>query len=237
MHGLTTPDSDQDIRYITRMPLRDIISPFKNDDVKVANAEGQDVESWELRHFVKHLCQGNPTMYEVIKTPYFWSESDWDASEIRSIMPLAFDATKIVFAHIGYAEAQLSRYLRKAKNMFSFNPELKYVHDIWEENQYRRIPKSIVAAYRVLAQGEQLLLTGDFQPKIKDYSPELHDKLMAIKTMDHNDMTSDFINHHLDEIEKNIQGLKQTYTNLNPEIKDKKPDIEKIVDILSGFYN
>jgi len=55
--------------------------------------------------------------------------------------------------------------------------------------------------------------------------------------MDHNDMTSDFINHHLDEIEKNIQGLKQTYTNLSPEIKDKKPDIESIVDILSGFYH
>ena len=74
--------------------------------------------------------------------------------------------------------------------------------DIWEENQIRRIPKSVVAGYRVLAQAKQLLETGDFQPVIKDYSPELHDKLMGIKTMDSNSITWGFVVEHLDDCER-----------------------------------
>lgn len=237
MHGLTTPDSDEDIRFITLTPVRDIISPFNNDGVTVETSSDKDVESWELRHFCKHLCQGNPTMYEVINTDYYWSDWDDDAERIRSMMPLAFDAKKIMFAHIGYAEAQLSRYLRKANADFNALGSFTKISDIWQENQYRRIPKSIVAGYRVLAQAEQLLTTGTFEPRIDKYSPELYDRLMNIKTMNHDNITRFFIDSHMSALEDGIQKLKQTYEALDEEVKNKKPQLDRIVDILCDFYH
>jgi predicted nucleotidyltransferase len=113
MHGLSTPTSDEDVRHITMHPIRHILSPFRNEEIKVKDSAGDDVESWELCHFVKHLTQGNPTTYEVIRSPLY-DKSMPHAEAIRSLMPLCFDGRKVLMAHIGYTEAQLKRYLRKA---------------------------------------------------------------------------------------------------------------------------
>lgn len=242
MHGLNTPESDDDVRHITMHPIRHVLSPFKNEEIKVKNTNGEDVESWELCHFVKHLTQGNPTCYEVIKSPLY-EKLPW-ADRIRDLMPLSFDGVKIMYAHIGYAEAQLKRYLRKADAELRtecFSERLAWYHNhklslIWEDNQLRRIPKSVVAAYRVLAQGRQLLDTGDFQPVVKNYSPKLHDKLMEIKLMNHNDLDWVFATHHLTAIELEIKDLKDHYETLPDSVKYQKPDIEKIEDILCEIY-
>ena len=262
MHGLNTADSDEDIRYITMQPIREIISPFKHETIKVQDSNGEDVESWELRHFVKHLTQGNPTVFEVIKSPLYDKSMPF-AESIRSLMPLAFDARKILMAHAGYAEAQLKRYLRKA--MYSFKQsaiELHYEFDdrrtllnvtryedvkesgfiqnvkcgVWEENHIRRIPKSVVAGYRVLAQCRQLLETGDFQPVIKDYSPKLHDDLMSIKTMDANTITWGFVKDHLNGIESGIKELHSCFDSLPEPKKNTKPNIDAIEDALCEIY-
>ena len=217
MHGLTTPNSDEDIRYIYKLSQRELVSPFKSSATKVSNANDSDIESWELRNFVKHLTSGNPTMYEVIKTPIYIKNGFSEL--LRTIPPYAFDGRKIMFAHIGYAEAQLKRYLR------NFSGSM-------EENQLKRIPKSIVAAYRVLAQAEQLLKTGDFEPVISDYSQSLHDNLMEIKLINSDKITPDFIKEHEQGIEKGIQDLKQLFESLPSSIKEKSPDIKTLEDIL-----
>jgi len=261
MHGLSTPTSDEDVRYITLHPIRHILSPFKNEDVKVSG-NNEDVESWELRHFVKHLTQGNPTIYEVIKSPLY-DRTNLFSDMIRGLMPLAFDARKVLMAHAGYAEAQLKRYLRKANydlncycvemvhepfNNWKLLGVPKYesvqrgkfteleIAGSWEENHLRRIPKSVVAGYRVLAQGRQLLESGDFQPVVKDYSPELHDKLMSIKLMDANTITMGFIEEHLEGIEAGIQELHSYFDSLPESRKNLKPDIDAIEDVLCDIY-
>lgn len=268
MHGLLTENSDEDVRYVTMPSLRNIISPFKNEEIKVRNNKGEDEESWDLAHFCKHLAQGNPTIYEVIRTNHYDKNLPF-ADKIRSLMLLAFDGRKILFAHIGYCEAQIQRYLRRANDDFwrdyedSNEPtaydstgqpffdhwvddseanaifsssKQKLLIDIWEENQIRRIPKTIVAGYRVLAQAKQLLETGDFQPVIKDYSPELHDKLMDIKTMDASKITWGFIQEHLKGLENGIKELKTFYETLPDTIKNQKPDINGIEDALCEIY-
>jgi hypothetical protein len=256
MHGLTTPDSDEDVRYITMQPLRHIVSPFKNEDIKVQDSNGEDVESWELCHFVKHLSQGNPTTYEVIKSPLY-DKSKPHAEIIRSLMPYCFDGKKVLMAHIGYAEAQLKRYLRKADHDLSNdfdnhdiadtlllgtpkwekNKDGKLIEDgVWEENHVRRIPKSVVAGYRVLAQGKQLLETGDFIPVVKEYSPELHDKLMTIKLMDANTIGYNFVLEHLNGIETGIQELHSYFDSLPEPKKNTKPNIDTIEDVLCEIY-
>jgi len=199
MHGLSTPQSDEDTRYIYKLSFREVISPFATDRTKTTS-NGEDTESWELRNFVKHLTSGNPTMYEVIKSPLYIE--DKNSYLLRQIPNYAFDGRKILFAHIGYAEAQLKRYLR----------------------------------YRVLAQADQLLNTGTFEPVIKDYSQSLHDKLMTIKLMSTDDITLDFVKEHELGIEKGIQDLKIMFEDLPSSIKDKKPDIDALELLLMQFY-
>ena len=256
MHGLQTPSSDEDIRHITMHPLKDIVSPFKNEKIKVQDSKGEDIESWELCHFVKHLAQGNPTMYEVIKSPLYQTDLKY-AETIRSLMPYCFDARLIMLAHAGYADAQLKRYLRKADNDFlqidplapvikkeytDSSPLLgiiKYEKDgisIWNTDHIRRIPKSVVAAYRVLAQGEQLLQFGDFQPVVKDFSKQLHDFLMEIKLMDANSITWGFIKYHLNAIEGLIKAFKSMYEQLPVHKQEAKSNIDKIEDIIFEIY-
>ena len=254
MHGLSTPTSDEDVRHITMHPIRHILSPFRNEEIKVKDSSGDDVESWELCHFVKHLSQGNPTTYEVIKSPLY-DNILRHSEDIRSLMPFCFDGRKVLMAHIGYAEAQLKRYLRKADHDFSkfrnvgdddsnllgipkweSKSDTMVQEGIWEENNLRRIPKSIVAGYRVLAQGKQLLETGDFCPVVKDYSPKLHDKLMGIKLMDANTITWGFVKEHLKGIEDGIQEIKDFYDTLPIEIQTQKPNIDAIEDVLCKVY-
>lgn len=253
MHGLQTPSSDDDVRYITMHSLREVISPFANEKIKVKDSGGDDVESWELCHFVKHLASGNPTCFEVIKSPLFTPSAF--ADDFRSLFPCFLDMKRICAAHSGYAEAQLKRYLRKAD--YDLNDfyggymgdalllgipkhEMKdgklVIDGVWQENHIRRIPKSIVAGYRVLAQGRQLLETGDFLPTVKEYSSELHDKLMAIKTMDANTIRCNFVIEHLNAIEQGIQGLNAFYDSLPEERKDQKPDIDRIERFILEQY-
>lgn len=235
MHGLDTPQSDEDIRHITKQSIRDVISPFKNDDLKVQSASGEDVESWELRHFTKHLTQGNATCYEVIKSPLY--EKTELSEVIRSLMPLVYDPTKILYAHIGYAEAQLKRYIRPAVSDLMSDHAI-WINDIWEYDKVKRIPKCIVAAYRVLAQGKQLLRYGDFQAKVSDYSVPLHDKLMEIKTCGRYDyvLSRAGLTTVEQELEQEIHELKAVYSALDLELMNKKPQLDKIEDILCEIY-
>ena len=236
MHGLDTPDSDEDIRHITLPSLRDIVSPFKNDQIKVKDGKGDDVESWDLGHFCRHLSKGNPTMYEVIKSPLY-TQSEY-SDRVRSLMPFCFDANMIKNAHCGYADAQIQRYLIPAKEDLGNEPGFlaTKLNTIWESNRIKRIPKAVVAAYRVLAQAEQLLTTFDFQPIVKNYSEDLHNKLMSIKLMNADDIDGYFIHNHLQEIENGIKSLKLLYDNLPKEIQDKKADTQSIEDILCDIY-
>ena len=252
--GLHNEQSDVDYRYIFKPSLKEIISPFKNQERKIENKNAEDVESWSISSFCEHLCKGNPTMYEVVKSPLY--KKDYKHAEtIRNLMPLSLDSRKILMAHAGYIEAQLKRYLRKAHHdldAYQFTMPLlgvpKYetkqyagysnleIDGVWELNHLKRIPKSCVAGYRIFAQCRQLLETGDFCATVSDYSQELHDKLMDIKSVDANTITCGFIEEHLDELELKIKDLHKFFDNLPDSKKNIKPDIEKIENILCEIY-
>ena len=220
MHGLDTPESDEDVRIVYKKPLRLIISPFAND-----SSPSPKEESFELRHFAKLLTSGNPTVYEVIKSPL--CSEDENSIKLKSLMNYAFDCKKILYAHIGYAESQIIRYLRVLYGL----DESK-----WQINTLKRTPKAIVASYRVLAQCKQLLTSGDFEPKVKDYNVYLHDMLMDIKTMNLDKIDKPFIKMHLLSLEEEIFRLKEFFDTIPVEIKNKKANVFAIEDILMDFY-
>lgn len=221
MHGLDTPSSDEDVRYITLTSLVSVISPFKNETIKVTSPNGEDVESWELRYFVKHLTSGNPTAYEVIKSPLFTPCKF--ADDFRAMFPYFLDGRRVLEAHCGYANAQLERYLSKWNKLDDQGP-----------NFLKRVPKAIVAAYRVLAQGRQLLATGDFCARVSDYDQELHTGLMRIKQTDPNSISSTDMKGYLDAIESDIQSLR-VFAKTSKYI-DSTPNIAKIEQFLLDTY-
>ena len=244
MHGLDTPNSDTDTRYIYISSLQDMISPFK-DKEKVAVQRSEltgDTESFELAKFAKMLSSGNPTCYEVIKSPIY-KQMEW-SEQLRASIPLFYCSLDILNAHIGYAEAQLKRYLRpyiKLEDPFNFGKSVRW--SVLEEerkttkaNFLRRLPKAVVAAHRVLAQGLQLLYHHDFEPVIRDFSSNLATELMQIKSMSIEDINFDWVAEHNDRIENKISSLNCFFDMLPESERLLQPDIPAIEELLLKIY-
>ena len=246
MHGLDTPSSDTDTRFIYIRSLRNIISPFKNKDTLLVERNDLvgDVESWELTKFVLMLTSGNPTCYEVIKSPLFNSELMW-STKIRNSFPLYHCSCAILNAHIGYADAQFKRYINKYIQIEGRTCEtdkindwasLELNHKATKQNFLRRLPKAIVAAHRVAAQGIQLLVNHDFAPVIKNFSPTLAAELMDIKLMKVEDINLSWVTKQADKIEDKIQHLNTVYNLLSDSEKKLQPNISAIEDMLMEIY-
>ena len=67
LYGLHTEDSDHDYRAVHMTPLGDVLLGTGGDkNTHTQDDEGNDVTSYELRHFVKLVMGGNPTMMEML---------------------------------------------------------------------------------------------------------------------------------------------------------------------------
>lgn len=222
MHGLATPQSDLDARYINIVPLRKRLSPYRN--YKVSHGGGdEDTEAWEFSHFCKLLAGGNGTTYEVLWSPYFIADDI--GMLLRENRRLFLNSHGITEAHMGYANQQLKRYLGRPER----EPDC-----FKEPNWLKRIPKATVAAYRIIWQGIQLVRTGDFTPKVADSNPELAKTLIQIKTMDPSAVTPEFCRVHSEQIESYIQDFKR----ISEEVGRGRyvPDYEAIEDLIQECY-
>lgn len=236
MHGLHTPESDYDERYITLASLKEFISPFQKRVLKSAENANGDVEFWELSHFVHMLCKGNPTCFEVIKSPLFDKKFPL-AEEIRSIFPTVIDNKSCLLAHTGFAESQLKRYLIPFSEtvLQEDKTDVPLINTL-EENKLRRTLKATVAAHRVIAQAQQILLTGDFKPVVKEYSEDLHNKLMSIKTLSIDQLDYSFLLNHRIDITTQIQELNNLYFSLSEKEQNRKVDIDFVENFLLRIY-
>lgn len=161
LHGLANKDSDQDTRGVFIMPLEQVLSPFvKTADNYWLEGGDQDDTAYELRHFIKMCASGNPTALEVL-----WSDKIIMQTEAIARLykhrHLLLDSLAVYKAHQGYANNQY-------KKMSFFVPD-------------ERTPKFAVAYIRSLAQGVQLLTTGDFEPRIENYDKDLAKFLRVVK--------------------------------------------------------
>lgn len=247
MHNLHVEGvSDTDTRFITMPSFLEVLSPFRNKDIKVRNKNGQDEESWTISHFVSQLTHGNPTCYEVIKS-HLYDKTMPLSESFRATFPLYHNSREILAAHMGYAAAQLNRYLNNFVNMAYKSEEGPAPIT---ESLIKRLPKATVAAYRVLMQGTQLLTTGDFQPRVMDYSQSAHDFLMEIKLRPTQFILTDseepeiimekpemrYWAEHGIEIEKRIQELSALYDTLPEAKQNLKPNLTAIEQWLENIY-
>lgn len=131
-------------------PLREVLSPFRAQKPKHNGPNGEDVESFELDHFVKLAVSGNPTILEIL-----WSHLSSDGLAARGLPAMLrnnrerlIDTHAVWGAHQGYARSDLQW-------LFNF----EFTND---ERHNRIRGKRLSASIRTLWNGISILSTGTF---------------------------------------------------------------------------
>ena len=84
--GFALPDSDYDVRFLyvrTRVdylqldPLRDVIEQPINDLL--------DINGWDLQKALRLMYKSNPTLFEWLKSPIIYMETEF-ADEMRRVI-------------------------------------------------------------------------------------------------------------------------------------------------------
>jgi len=239
MHGLDNESSDTDIRYIRAKTFFGLSDPFQNSNNKTSISKEVDEESWELRHFARLLTKGNPTCYEVINSDIY--EENKYTTLVKSLLPASHNSNFILNAHLGYCDAQIALLSLVHKKIGQGFPESSTLGALVEqgelpESKFIRVVKSTVAGYRVLAQGRQLLETGNFCPKVKEYSPELHKFLMDIKNCDASKITLSEVRSYSEDLEAKAKALKDFFHTLPEKARNKEPNYNKIRKIVMKLH-
>jgi hypothetical protein len=156
LHRLHIETSDQDTATVAIAPLRQVLSPFREQAIEQNKTLKKDEVVYELRRFCKLAATANPTVLEVL-----WSdlvlESSPAGARLRQNRQRFLNARRIYDAHLGYGASQLN-LIRHASDL-------------------NRIGKAAAAYIRVLSQGISLLRESDFSP-----SPTRHlDLLRELK--------------------------------------------------------
>jgi hypothetical protein len=174
-YNLHTEDSDYDYRYVVVSPLRNVISPFQNQETKVSIQGQADDVVWELRHFTRLCTKGNPSTFEVL-----FATTDLQYTPL--LQPLVENRVKLLDAHLifeahkGYAKGQVKKLMTADEVLAGDREDLEFT-----TNKDVRRRKAQVAALRMLGQGAIILdSNGDYDPWIDD--EEARQFFMAIKT-------------------------------------------------------
>lgn len=157
-------------------PLKWIVSPFRDPTTTSIVNEGRDDTTWELRHYVKYVAKGNPSMLEAIYSPL---EARTFCDPIIQVLidnrTKLLNNSAILEAHRGYASSQVKRIACADRVIGGEQITTATV----DKEQRRR--KAAVAYIRTLYQGASLLRSGDFNTWLETGS-ELREWLFGVKT-------------------------------------------------------
>lgn len=213
-HGMATASSDVDLRTVYLVsPLR-LVSPFHGMRVQQppTNLHGEpcDTESWELSQFLLHLTKGNPSMFEVLISSI--RAADPIVEELDQNIDRLRNTRAIRAAHLGYADQQIERYLKKARSLSEFT--------------LARLPKCTVSAIRALYQGIRWLENREFYSRLPD---DMVRYLLELRqNFDYSDIPS-----YIGMIESWKSRLEEAYARTTPE----DPDYDWIIRFIHRTYS
>ncbi len=151
-HGLDTPESDTDYRSVFAVPTPDLLKMHAPRTFKGwQEGEDEDNSGYEIGHFLELASTSNPSILEVFKAPMQEPEMAFtvkNGQTLQNLFQYVWSAQRVADAFGGYSHNQRKKFL---------------------ENKDGRQWKFAVAYIRVLLQGIELLSTGDFDVKIKDW--------------------------------------------------------------------
>lgn len=142
-HGLATPDSDWDFKYVYALPTKDLLSINPPQHQKEwSEGDKDDTVGWEIGHFLFLAMKSNPTILEVFNAPII--ERSIFTDSLRDLFPYVWDSRAAHAAFQGYGRNQRTKLLKCGDGQI---PEF-------------RAGKYAQAWLRVLYQGTELFKTG-----------------------------------------------------------------------------
>jgi uncharacterized protein len=108
-HGLDTPASDTDYRFVFLTPTLEILSlGFKDKGVAWEEGDGQDNTGHELLQFLELATRSNPSVLEVLAGPTI--ESSPEGEELKALLPYIWSSNDVFNAFTGYSHNQLKKF-------------------------------------------------------------------------------------------------------------------------------
>lgn len=149
-HGLDTPTSDYDWRFIYVQPTDEMLGLDSADKFKPGGDGG--VEGWEIGHFSRMALKCNPSILEALVAPP--ETSTFYGEELRNLFPKFLSAKYVRDAYRGFALSQKKAVLHR-------------------DVEPKRINKFLSHYLRVLWCGKNLLATGELLVNIAGTPIEL----------------------------------------------------------------
>src|ERR1700730_1061336 len=107
--GFASPDSDYDVRFIYVHEPAWYLTVFESRDVIEKMLPGElDVSGWDLRKSLRLFSKCNLALNEWLGFPVVYSETSEFRSELRTLIPLFFNATRATHHYRSMAKQALS---------------------------------------------------------------------------------------------------------------------------------
>lgn len=150
-YGLNHEDSDIDLRGIYVAPTRDILGIFPVQET--IDSTNPDICVHEVSKFIKLARAANPNILEMLYLEDYTTlekEGQWLIDIRRSFL-----STTVRKSYGGYAIAQIKRLVNRNDGSFS-------------SDTHKRYAKHARHCFRLIAQGNELLTTGELTVKVED---------------------------------------------------------------------
>lgn len=167
LYGTSTPNSDKDYKQIHKCNVRDIIlgKDLMNLVQNTNSSKGKntkddvDLDSKELRQFIKDCLQGQTYAFDVLFTPekfYIEVSQTWnDLIKYRDKL-----VTRNLMPFLGYVSAQAFKYSRKGST-------LKELEDVINKLKSVSSKLLIEDAITTDPKGESVKIINKFNPSVK----------------------------------------------------------------------
>lgn len=155
-HGLSTPDSDEDLYGVYSWPTRAYHGLWEPTESLVGH-DPQDYTYHELKKFLLLACRSNPTVLELLwMDSYLVKERHW-GEELIALRSSMVSSKLVRDAYLGYAHSQFRKLQERGDGKF-------------DSNTANRAPKHAKHLFRLLEAGYDLLTTGDMSVRVHDRS-------------------------------------------------------------------
>ncbi len=114
--GFASPDSDYDIRFIYRRPIKDVYQITSvSDTIEIPIKDDLDPGGWELRKALSLLTSSNGALLEWLHSPIIYRANEAFLSEIRALAQESLSPVTLANHYRGMAQKVLKTGLSKNK--------------------------------------------------------------------------------------------------------------------------
>lgn len=201
--GFASKDSDYDVRFIYIHQVDWYLSLEEKRDVIEYPGKVLDISGWDIRKALKLFKKSNPPLYEWLRSPIIYRESDDFIQKLRALQPQFYSPISSIYHYLHMAKGNYREYLkgetvRIKKYFYVLRPILAC---LWIEKQKTVPPMEFEKLLYAQALDKELLKEIETLLSRKKSSEELavEKKIEIINT---------FLEERIKYIEAHIKELK-----------------------------